>query len=415
MQMFGQQPMQNFGQQQQPTNQKIRTLSSQIMSNIFPAEPEDREETNNSISPNFQFFPITSCEMVQCSDNMLCATKRNCDSCNPVCFPPDKITHESAVKITCENVKCPNSFRCLLDNADQTLKCVEEKFFQMKNKQNTASRIIDTSEDMIVPKQRITMTTPSMFEQRIHPDNPSRQRVQMSNQMVENNLSLDEDSTDMEKQALNKQMMMHKHQVEQQKRLEKQQQERQVMSLMEKEGRTTPTRETVDERRSEQVVVDSSRINLEQAINSLLEERKVDPKDRDRLIRIMLDEISGKQSSTVRTMTQEEMMQQNRMEMDQTTMETTMMQKPGMEMMQQQPIGSARQTMTDNSMMGMMQQQQQQQPIGSVRQTMTDNSMMGMMQQQQQQQPIGSARQTMTMTDKNIMIPEDASPKEKQA
>jgi hypothetical protein len=40
--------------------------------------------------------------MITCQRNMLCATRRNCDTCNPVCFPPDKITHENAVKITCD-------------------------------------------------------------------------------------------------------------------------------------------------------------------------------------------------------------------------------------------------------------------------------------------------------------------------
>ena len=39
--------------------------------------------------------------MITCPNDMLCAT-RNCDTCNPVCFPPNKITHEHAVKINCD-------------------------------------------------------------------------------------------------------------------------------------------------------------------------------------------------------------------------------------------------------------------------------------------------------------------------
>lgn len=40
--------------------------------------------------------------MITCPNDMLCATRRNCDTCNPVCFPPNKITHEHAVKINCD-------------------------------------------------------------------------------------------------------------------------------------------------------------------------------------------------------------------------------------------------------------------------------------------------------------------------
>jgi hypothetical protein len=61
MQTFGQQPMQIS---QQQGGQRIKTLSSQIMSQRFPAETEQEiiQESNN-ITSAFQFFPVTSCEV----------------------------------------------------------------------------------------------------------------------------------------------------------------------------------------------------------------------------------------------------------------------------------------------------------------------------------------------------------------
>lgn len=68
MQTFGQQPMQINPQQ---NGQRIRTLSSQIMSQRFPGENEQEiiQESspisnNNTLSANFQFFPVTSCEVI---------------------------------------------------------------------------------------------------------------------------------------------------------------------------------------------------------------------------------------------------------------------------------------------------------------------------------------------------------------
>ncbi len=60
MQIFGSQPMQIF------PGQKVRTLSSQIMSSIFNEEQEreSQKESNNTIAATFEFFPVSSCDVI---------------------------------------------------------------------------------------------------------------------------------------------------------------------------------------------------------------------------------------------------------------------------------------------------------------------------------------------------------------
>ncbi len=178
-------------------------------------------------------------------------------------------------------ITCPRDFRCLLDNNDQLFKCVEEKFFSMKG-ENREMIISNSTPSQIQKNQRIT-------------GGPIQQ---MTNE-----------ETDLEKQKLVNQLIQQQNQIEQQKRMEKELQERQMKELMEKERRKVQPiaqQQTVGRNN----VGGAVRMSLEDAINSLLEERKVDPKDRDNVIRQLLNELNQQQQAPRTTTIQPSFQQQ---------------------------------------------------------------------------------------------------------
>jgi hypothetical protein len=117
------------------------------------------------------------------------------------------------------------------------------------------------------------------------------------------------EETDLEKQKLVNQLIQQQNQIEQQKRMEKELQERQMKELMEKERRKVQPiaqQQTVGRNN----VGGAVRMSLEDAINSLLEERKVDPKDRDNVIRQLLNELNQQQQAPRTTTIQPSFQQQ---------------------------------------------------------------------------------------------------------
>ena len=129
----------------------------------------------------------------------------------------------------------------------------------------------------------------------------SQMIMQTTQRMVAVNPSLQTvngDETDLEKQKLINQLIQQQNQIEQQKRMEKELQDRQLNELMEKERRKV--QQPIGRITTANTM---SRISLEEAINSLLEERKVDPKDRDSVIRQLLNELNQQQQQAPRTTT----------------------------------------------------------------------------------------------------------------
>lgn len=166
-----------------------------------------------------------------------------------------------------------------MDNNDQIFKCVEEKFFRIKNENNNNNEMIITTTS--IPQSQMIMQT----TQRMVAVNPSLQTV-------------NGDETDLEKQKLINQLIQQQNQIEQQKRMEKELQDRQLNELMEKERRKV--QQPIGRITTGNTM---SRMSLEEAINSLLEERKVDPKDRDSVIRQLLNELNQQQQQAPRTTT----------------------------------------------------------------------------------------------------------------
>jgi hypothetical protein len=155
------------------------------------------------------------------------------------------------------------------------------------------------SNELIIPN-----STPSQTQttQRVTLD-PS----QKSNKLMQQQMNGDE--TDLEKQKLINQLIQQQNQIEQQKRMEKQLQDRQMSELIEKERRKMQP--IAQEQPIGRVSTGSmSRMGLEEAINSLLEERKVDPKDRDTVIRQLLNELNQQQQQAPITTTSRTTFQQ---------------------------------------------------------------------------------------------------------
>jgi len=98
--------------------------SEQVQKLSFTRVLQNKVAQNNS-SQTSDIIPVTTCSMVKCPKDFECKEQLNCKTCNPACFPVDKVNAMHIVMIDCQNLNCPADFRCVKNN--DVVSCAKNK------------------------------------------------------------------------------------------------------------------------------------------------------------------------------------------------------------------------------------------------------------------------------------------------